>query len=34
VLEAAGFRDVEAEAAYANGPAAANNGTLIFIGRR
>jgi len=34
VFEAAGFREVEVEAAYANGPAAADNDALIFIGRR
>ena len=34
LLEAAGFREVEVEAAYANRPAAAGDDTLIFIARR
>jgi hypothetical protein len=34
VLEAAGFREVEVEVGCANGPAAADADTLIFIGRR
>ena len=34
LLEAAGFRDVEVEAAYVNRPATADDDKLIFIARR